>query len=216
MDIKDIICKIDHTALSQTTTFEDIKILIDEAVFANAATVCIPPCYVKRAKAYANGKIRICTVIGFPNGYNSTEAKKYETSVALMDGADEIDVVINVGYVKSGDFDKVKEELEIIRGVCEKKTLKVIIETCYLNEEEKIKMCKVVSEIGAEYIKTSTGFGSHGAKKEDVILMKEHIGKGVKIKAAGGIRTLEDGKEYVLLGCDRIGSSAIIKGLKNK
>lgn len=217
MELKEILTKIDHTALAQTTTDSDIKTLIDEAISFNAASVCIPPCYVALGNEYGAGRIKICTVIGFPNGYSTTAAKLFEANEAIKSGAQEIDMVINNCDVKNGRFDLVENEILQLKKVCGNSAiLKVIIEACLLTDAEKIKLCDIVTRIKADYIKTSTGFAKGGATKEDVILFKKYIGKDVKIKAAGGIRTLSDAEEYVELGCDRIGSSAIIKALSTK
>ncbi len=214
MDIKEILSKCDHTLLSTTATWEEIKTVLDDGIKYHTASACIPPCYVKRAKEYVGDKLPICTVIGFPNGYNSTEVKNYETQVALNDGADEIDMVINLGDLKSGNYQKIKEEISLLKSTCKDKILKVIIETCLLTEEEKIQMCKVVTEAGADFIKTSTGFSTAGATKEDVIIFKKHVGKGVKIKAAGGISSIKDAEDFISLGADRLGTSRIVKIVK--
>ena len=207
MDIKEITKCVDHTLLNPTSTWAEIRELCDDAVNYGTASVCIPPCYVKQAKEYVQDKMAVCTVVGFPNGYAATATKMFETEEALKDGADEIDMVINIGDVKNGSFDKVTEEISAVRKAAEGKILKVIIETCYLTEEEKIRLCKCVTDGGADYIKTSTGFGTAGAQKEDIVLFKNNIGKDVKIKAAGGIRTKEAMEEFIELGCDRIGTS---------
>ena len=214
MDIKEILSKCDHTLLSTTATWEDIKTVLDDGIKYHTASACIPPCYVKRAKEYVGDKLPICTVIGFPNGYSTTEVKNYETQVALNDGADEIDMVINLGDLKSGDYEKIKEEISLLKSTCKDKVLKVIIETCLLTEEEKIQMCKVVTEAGADFIKTSTGFSTAGATKEDVIIFKKHVGRGVKIKAAGGISSIKDAEDFISLGADRLGTSRIVKIVK--
>lgn len=214
MDIKEILSKCDHTLLSTTATWEDIKTVLDDGIKYHTASACIPPCYVKRAKEYVGDKLPICTVIGFPNGYNATKVKNYETQVALDDGADEIDMVINLGDLKSGNYEKIKEEISLLKSTCKDKILKVIIETCLLTEEEKIQMCKVVTEAGADFIKTSTGFSTAGATKEDVIIFKKHVGKGVKIKAAGGISSIKDAEDFISLGADRLGTSRIVKIVK--
>lgn len=216
MDIKEILSKCDHTLLSTTATWEDIKTVLDDGIKYHTASACIPPCYVKRAKEYVGDKLPICTVIGFPNGYNATKVKNYETQVALDDGADEIDMVINLGDLKSGNYEKIKEEISLLKSTCKDKILKVIIETCLLTEEEKIQMCKVVTEAGADFIKTSTGFSTAGATKEDVIIFKKHVGKGVKIKAAGGISSIKDAEDFISLGADRLGTSRIVKIVKAK
>ena len=192
MNKQEILSKVDHTLLKQTATWEQIKVICDEGVENQTASVCIPPCYVKRAKEYVQGKAAVCTVIGFPNGNMTTASKVFETEDAVKNGADEIDMVINVGDVKAGDYDKVLVEIKAIKEACCGKLLKVIIETCLLTEEEKIKMCEVVSESGADYIKTSTGFSTGGATFADVKLMREHVASHVKVKAAGGISSVAD------------------------
>ena len=214
MDIKEMIRHVDHTQLKAFATKEDIFRLCDEAVSLNTASVCIPPDYIKEVKERYGDKLKICTVIGFPLGYNTTAAKLFETENAILNGADEIDTVINVGRMKAGEYDRVLEELRAIRHSCRGHILKVIIESCYLSEEEIIKACELVTEAGADYTKTSTGFGTAGATPECVKLMKEHIGEGVKIKAAGGIRTKEQLAEYIALGCDRVGASATLSFLE--
>ena len=207
MDRSEILKHVDHTALKAFTTWEDIKKLCDEAIEFNTASVCVPPSYIKRIHDTYNDKINICTVIGFPLGYSVTEAKVCEAREAIKDGANEIDMVINIGDVKNKEYDKVLAEIKAIREACEGKVLKVIIEACYLTDEEKIKLCEIVTEAKADYIKTSTGFGTYGATMEDIMLFKEHIGSDVKMKAAGGIRTKEDMEGYLNAGCDRIGTS---------
>ena len=207
MDKSEILKHVDHTALKAFTTWEDIKKLCDEAIEFNTASVCVPPSYIKRIHDTYNDKINICTVIGFPLGYSVTEAKVCEAREAIKDGANEIDMVINIGDVKNKEYDKVLAEIKAIREACEGKVLKVIIETCYLTDEEKIKLCEIVTEAKADYIKTSTGFGTYGATMEDIMLFKEHIGSDVKMKAAGGIRTKEDMEGYLNAGFDRIGTS---------
>lgn len=216
MDIKEILNKVDHTLLSQVATFDDIKVICDDAIKYKTASVCIPPSYVKRAKEYVGDKMTVCTVIGFPNGYSTTESKVFETIDAIKNGADEIDMVINVGYVKEGRFDLQLEEIKKIKAACGKRILKVIIETCLLTVEEKIKMCEIVTESGADFIKTSTGFSTGGATFEDVELFAKHIGENVKIKAAGGIRDLSDAEKFISLGAQRLGTSRIIKIIKNE
>lgn len=213
MELNEILSKCDHTLLKQTATFEDIKALCDDGIKFKTASVCIPPCYVKQAKEYVEDKLKICTVIGFPNGYNSTDVKSFETYEALMDGADEIDMVINIGELKAKNYDYVQNEIVTINNVCKKfnKILKVIIETCLLTDEEKIKMCEIVTNAQADYIKTSTGFSTAGATKEDVALFTKHIGSNVKIKAAGGISNLADAEDFIKLGADRLGTSRIVK-----
>ena len=212
MEKEEILKKVDHTNLNQTATWDDIKKICDEAIKYSAASACIPPCYVEQAKKYVGDKLKICTVIGFPNGYNTTDVKVYEAKKALQDGADEIDMVINIGYLKDKKYDYIENEIKEIKKACENHILKVIIETCLLTEEEKIKMCRIVKESGADFIKTSTGFSSMGATFEDIKLFKENlIGSNVKIKAAGGIKSFEDAQEFVNLGADRLGTSRLIK-----
>lgn len=210
MEINEILSHVDHTLLSPTATWEEIKKLCDEAILYNTASVCIPPSFVKAVKATFPTQITICTVIGFPLGYNTASVKHAEAIQALEDGADEIDMVINLSHVKNKEFDKIEQEIITLKKECLNKTLKVIIETCYLTQEEKIALCKVVTNVGADYIKTSTGFGTGGATKDDVLLMKEHIGDAVRIKAAGGISTREDLEMFLELGCDRIGTSKAV------
>ena len=208
MDNKEILRHVDHTALKAFTTWEDIKKLCDEAIELNTASVCIPPTYIEKVNKTYGDKINICTVIGFPLGYSVTEVKVLEAKKAIEDGANEIDMVINICDVKNGDFDKVSAEINALRNATEGKILKVIIETCYLEEEEKIKLCNIVTKNKADYIKTSTGFGTNGATLDDIMLFKRNIGSDVKMKAAGGIRTKEAMEEYLEAGCDRIGSSS--------
>lgn len=214
MDIDKILRCVDHTELKVTATMSDIINLCDDAVRYNTASVCIAPCFVKGAKDYLKDKKSICTVIGFPNGYNNTKTKIFETAQALSDGADEIDMVANIGDIKSGGYNFVLNEIKEIKKICDKKILKVIIETCLLTDEEKINMCKIVSESGADFIKTSTGFSTGGATIEDIILMKNNIFGGVKIKAAGGIKTLEDAELFLNSGASRLGTSRIVKLVK--
>lgn len=201
---------VDHTQLKAFATWEDIKKLCDEAIEYKTASVCVPPCYIKRIADTYGDKINICTVVGFPLGYSTTEAKVQEVKTAIEDGVSEIDMVVNISDVKNGDYEKVEEEIKALREACGDKILKVIIETCYLTEDEKIAMCKAVTNAKADYIKTSTGFGTGGATLEDVILMKNNIGPDVKIKAAGGIRTKEDMVAFVEAGCSRLGTSSAI------
>ena len=218
MDINEIVRRVDHTILNPEAVWTDVERVCNEAVKYNTASVCIPPSFVKRVRS-AFPNLNICTVIGFPNGYNSPLVKEYEARMALSDGADEIDMVINIGLVKEGRYDEVLAEILLIRDVCRDKILKVIIETCLLNEEEKTEMCKVVTRAGADYIKTSTGFSSGGATRRDILLFKEHIGEAVKIKAAGGIKSLEDASDFIAFGADRLGTSSIIRlidGQKNE
>ena len=216
MDIRNILSHCDHTELKQTATIDDIKALIDDAIKYNTASVCIPPCYVKEAVEYANGKMPICTVIGFPNGYNSTEIKLIETKEALLKGADEIDMVINIGELKKGNTDYVLNEIKTLKAAVGNKILKVIIEICLLTDEEKITMCKLVTEAGADYIKTSTGFSKGGATFADVELFAKNVGPNVKIKAAGGIHSLEDAQHFLDLGASRLGTSALVKIAKEQ
>ena len=210
MDKKMILGKTDHTLLKQTSTWEQIKKICEEGMEFETASVCIPPSYVKRAKEFVGDKVAVCTVIGFPNGYMTTTTKVFETADAVANGADEIDMVINIGDVKNGDYDKVLGEIKAIKEACGNKLLKVIIETCLLTEEEKIRMCDVVTEAGAEYIKTSTGFSTGGATFADVALMRKHVGAEVKVKAAGGISSVADAERFIELGADRLGTSRLI------
>lgn len=215
MDIKDILSKVDHTLLSPAATLEEIKALIDDGITYGTASVCIPPYFVKEAKVYSGGKVAICTVVGFPNGYNTSAAKAFETEEALKNGADEIDMVINIGNLKAKRYDAVRDEIILLKKICGKKILKVIIEACLLTEEEKVTMCRLVTEAGADFIKTSTGFSKGGATREDIKLFSENIGKNVRMKAAGGIRSLQDAEDYINLGCARLGTSAIVKIVKD-
>lgn len=210
MNRKEILRRVDHTQLKAYATWEDIVRLCDEAIANETASVCVPPTYIKRIHDTYGDKINICTVVGFPLGYSVTEAKIAETKQAIADGAHEIDMVINISDVKNGMYDKVEEEIRALREVCGDHILKVIIETCYLTQEEKIAMCKAVTSAGADYIKTSTGFGTGGAAIEDIRLFRQHIGEGVKIKAAGGISTVEDLEAFAAEGCDRIGTSRAV------
>ena len=207
---EEILKKVDHTLLKQISTMEDIKKLCDDAIKCNTASVCIPPCFVKQAKEYVGNKMKICTVIGFPNGYNLTKVKMYETEQAVEDGADEIDMVINVGKLKEKNYDYILNEINGIKSKCNGRILKVIIETCLLTEEEKIKMCEIVSQSDADYIKTSTGFSTGGATLEDIELFKKHMKNGKKIKAAGGIKNFDDAEEFVKAGADRLGTSRLV------
>ena len=213
-ELQDILARVDHTLLAQGATWGEIKTICDDGVKYGCASVCIPASYVRQAAEYVDGKIAICTVIGFPNGYDTTAAKCFEASDAVKNGASEIDLVINVGWVKDRLYDKVLEEIKAVKAACGGKLLKVIIETCLLTEEEKIELCRVVSQSGAEYIKTSTGFGGGGATREDVALFKKHVAPHVKIKAAGGIADLNDAKDFIALGADRLGTSRIVKAVK--
>lgn len=210
MEKKEILKRVDHTQLKAYATWEDIVTLCDEAIAFGTASVCVPPTYIERIHEKYGDKINICTVVGFPLGYSVTEAKAAETRKAIADGANEIDMVVNISDVKNGLYQKVEEEIRALKKVCGDKILKVIIETCYLTQEEKIAMCRAVTAAGADYIKTSTGFGTGGATLEDVRLFKEHIGPQVKIKAAGGISTREDLEAFVEAGCDRIGTSKAV------
>ena len=214
MELKDILSKCDHTLLAQTATWDEIKAICDDGMKYGCASVCIPASYVKQAAEYVAGKLPICTVIGFPNGYDTTAAKCFMATDAVDNGAEEVDMVINLGWVKDGLYDKVLEEIKAVKAACGGKLLKVIIETCLLTDAEKIEMCRVVSDSGAEYIKTSTGFGGGGATREDVALFKAHVAPHVKIKAAGGIANLQDAEDFVALGADRLGTSRIVKAVK--
>jgi deoxyribose-phosphate aldolase len=214
MDINNILAKCDHTLLGQTATWNDIKAICDDGMKYHTASVCIPPSFVKRAKEYVGDRLAICTVIGFPNGYNTTAVKEFETIDALNSGADEIDMVINIGELKAGNYDYVLEEIKTLKKACGNKILKVIIETCLLTDEEKIKMCNLVTEAGADYIKTSTGFSTAGATFKDIALFAQNIGPNVKMKAAGGISSIADAEEFVRLGADRLGTSRIVKIVK--
>ena len=213
-ELQDILARVDHTLLAQGATWGEIKTICDDGVKYGCASVCIPASYVRQAAEYVDGKIAICTVIGFPNGYDTTATKCFEASDAVKNGASEIDMVINVGWVKDRLYDKVLEEIKAVKAACGGKLLKVIIETCLLTEEEKIELCRVVSQSGAEYIKTSTGFGGGGATREDVALFKKHVAPHVKIKAAGGIADLNDARDFIALGADRLGTSRIVKAVK--
>lgn len=215
MNKKDILSRVDHTLLSQTTTWKEIMELCDDAYRYETASVCIPPEFVEEAKNYLGGHIAVCTVIGFPNGYQTTATKCFETADAIKDGADEIDMVINVGKVKAGKYEEILDEIKRIKQICGDHILKVIIETCLLTNEEKIKMCQVVTESGADYIKTSTGFSTAGATFEDIELFAKHVGKGVKIKAAGGIKCFDDAEKFISLGADRLGTSRLVALMKN-
>ena len=211
MRIGEILRHVDHTLLSQTATWEEIRKLCDEAIEYQTASVCIPPSYVQRAKEYVGSRMAVCTVIGFPNGYHTTAIKAAETADAVKNGADEVDMVINLGWVKDGLYDLAEEEIRAVKKAADGRILKVIIETCFLTEEEKIRLCGTVTRAGADYIKTSTGFGGAGATFDDIRLFAEHVGSGVKIKAAGGISTLEDAERFLELGADRLGTSRIVK-----
>ena len=211
MQIKDILSKVDHTELKQTATWEDIKRICDQGIQYGVASVCIPPSFVDDASNYVEGKLKICTVIGFPNGYNTTACKVYETADAISKGADEIDMVINIGWLKDKKYDLILEEINAIKEVCSNKILKVIIETCLLTDEEKVVMCDIVSKSNADFIKTSTGFSTAGATFADIELFSEHVTKSTQIKAAGGIASLDDAVKFVELGATRLGTSRIVK-----
>ena len=216
MTITEILNKCDHTLLLQSATPDEIKSICDDGIKYATASVCIPPAYVKYAKDYVKDALKICTVIGFPNGYSTTATKVFETEDAVRMGADEIDMVINIGMLKAGNYDYVLSEIKAIRKACEGKILKVIIETCLLTEDEKIKMCEIVSESGADFIKTSTGFAGGGATPDDVRLFSAHVRGETKIKAAGGISTIADAQEFIALGAERLGTSRIVKIVKNE
>ena len=211
MEMKEILSKVDHTLLAQTATWDEIRAICDDGMKYCTASVCIPASYVRQAAEYVAGKLPICTVIGFPNGYDTTAAKCFEASDAVENGAQEIDMVINIGWVKDGLYDQVRDEIALVKKACRGKLLKVIIETCLLTDEEKIAMCKVVSDSGADYIKTSTGFSKAGATFHDVELFAQHVAPHVKIKAAGGISSLEDAEKFIALGASRLGTSRIVK-----
>ena len=216
MEISEILGKCDHTLLSQTATWEDIKSICDDGMKYKTASVCIPPCYVKRAKEYVEDRLKICTVIGFPNGYSETSIKAEEARVAVANGADEIDMVINIGYLKDGLDELLLAEINEVKSKCCGRILKVIVETCFLTEKEKVRVCKIVSDSDADYIKTSTGFGTAGATKEDILLFCTEMKNGKKIKAAGGISSIEDARLFIYLGADRLGTSKIVKILKSE
>ena len=216
MERKEIYSKVDHTLLGQASTWEEIKVICDDAMAYGTASVCIPPSFVKRAKDYVGDKMAVCTVIGFPNGYNTTAVKEFETKDAIQNGADEIDMVINIGWVKDRKWDELLAEIKAVKAACGGKLLKVIIETCLLTEEEKAVMCRLVTEAGADYIKTSTGFSTAGATFDDVALFAKHVGPDVKIKAAGGISSFDDAIRFIELGAGRLGTSRIIKLAKNE
>ena len=216
MDIKEILKHVDHTLLLQGSTWEEIKQICDDAMKYETASVCIPPCYVKQAAEYMGDRMAVCTVIGFPNGNVTTETKAFETKDALENGASEIDMVINIGWLKDKKYDLVENEIRKLKEICGDKILKVIIETCFLTDEEKIKMCEIVTNAGAGYIKTSTGFGGAGATFDDIKLFAEHIGPNVKMKAAGGISSISDAETFLNLGADRLGTSRIVKIVKNE
>ena len=216
MDLRKLCSMVDHTLLKQTATWDQIKALCDEAMGFGTASVCIPPCYVKQAHDYVQGKLTICTVVGFPNGNMTTNAKEFETLEALANGAEEIDMVINIGMLRAGNTDYVANEIRRLKEACGRRILKVIIETCLLTEEEKKTMCRIVTECGADFIKTSTGFSTGGATPEDIKLFAENVGPNVRIKAAGGIATLEDAENFVKLGATRLGTSRVLKLVRER
>ena len=216
MEISKILGYCDHTLLAQTATWEQIKAVCDDGMKYRTASVCIPASYVKQAKEYVGDRLAICTVVGFPNGYSTTAAKCFETGEAIVNGADEIDTVINLGWLKDKKYDEILAELKALKAVCGNRILKVIIETCLLTDEEKIKMCEIVTASGADFIKTSTGFSTGGATREDIALFAKHVSNGTRIKAAGGIASLEDAEEFIRLGADRLGTSRIVKLIKNE
>ena len=216
MERKEILSHCDHTLLAQGATWDEIRVVCDDGIKYGTASVCIPPCYVKKAKEYVGDALKICTVIGFPNGYQTTAVKLFETKDALENGADEIDMVIHIGALKMGDYDAIQNEICQLKKACGDKILKVIIETCLLTEQEKVKMCEIVTRAGADYIKTSTGFSTAGATREDVALMAAHVGDGIRVKAAGGISDFDDAKDFLALGADRLGTSRLVKAMKNQ
>ena len=211
MKASEILRHVDHTLLQQTATWEEIRKICDDAMKYQTASICIPPCFVKQAAEYVQGKMEICTVVGFPNGNITTKAKEFETADALANGASEIDMVINIGWLKEKQYGLLEQEIRLLKAACGEKILKVIIEACLLTEEEKIKMCEIVTQAGADYIKTSTGFSTGGATFEDVRLFAAHVGEGVKIKAAGGIGSMEDAEKFLAWGAERLGTSRIVK-----
>lgn len=214
--MNEILSKVDHTLLTQTATWEEIKQICDDAITYGTASVCIPPSYVKQAHEYMEDKMTICTVIGFPNGYHTTAVKVFEVKDAIANGAMELDMVVNIGWIKDGKYQQIEEEIKALKSACGSKVLKVIIETCLLTEAEKVKMCEVVTSAGADFIKTSTGFSTSGATFEDVALFAKHVGKDIKIKAAGGIASFDDAKEFISLGVSRLGTSRIVKIAKHQ
>ena len=214
MKIEEILAKVDHTLLSQTATWEEIKKICDDGMKYKTASVCIPASYVKQAKEYVGNKLPICTVIGFPNGYSTTETKCFETADAVKNGADEIDMVINIGWLKDKKYSELCDEIKRVKAACGGKILKVIIETCLLTDDEKIEMCRIVTESGADFIKTSTGFSTAGATFDDIALFAKHVGPNVKIKAAGGISSVADAEKFISLGASRLGTSRIVKIVK--
>nr|WP_300306797.1 deoxyribose-phosphate aldolase [uncultured Anaerostipes sp.] len=215
MNRDEVLKHVDHTLLTQTATWEEIKEILDDGIKYSTASACIPAAYVKQSAEYVEGKLPICTVIGFPNGYSTTAVKVFETKDAIENGASEIDMVINIGMLKDKRYQDVEDEIRQIKETCGEKILKVIIETCLLTEDEKIKMCEIVTKVGADYIKTSTGFSTAGATFEDVDLMRKHVGENVKVKAAGGISSFDDAEEFIRLGADRLGTSRLVKIMKN-
>ena len=216
MSINAVLKHVDHTLLLQTATWDEIRQICDDAIKYQTASVCIPPCYVKQAYEYMEGRMAVCTVIGFPNGNTTTGTKEFETKEAIANGASEIDMVINIGWLKDKKYDLIEEEIRTLKEACGDRILKVIIETCLLTDEEKVKMCQIVTDAGADYIKTSTGFSNAGATFDDVALFAKHIGPSVKMKAAGGISSMEDAEKFLSLGADRLGTSRIIKIVKNE
>ena len=214
MDVKDILSRCDHTLLAQGATWAEIRALCDDGVRYGCASVCIPASYVKQAAEYLGGRLPVCTVIGFPNGYDTTAAKCFEAEDAVKNGADEIDMVINIGWARDGRWEDLLSEIRAVKAACGGRILKVILECCLLTEAEKIRLCEIVTESGADFIKTSTGFGGGGATREDVALMAAHVGPKVKIKAAGGIASLEDAADFIRLGADRLGTSRVVKAVK--
>ena len=216
MELSEILSRCDHTLLKQESTWEEIKEVCDDGVKFGCASVCIPPSFVKRAGEYLGDRLKVCTVIGFPNGYSTTAVKVFETENAIRHGADEIDMVANIGWIKSQRWERILEELKSVKQACSGRILKVIVEACLLTQEEKIKMCELVTEAGCDYIKTSTGFSTGGATREDVKLFREHVGPDVKVKAAGGIASLQDAEDFINLGADRLGTSRIVKLAKGQ
>lgn len=216
MEAKNVLKHVDHTLLTQTATWSDIKMILNDGMAYGTASACIPPAYVKQASEYVEGKLAICTVIGFPNGYMTTAVKEFETKDAIANGADEIDMVINIGWLKDCKYDLIENEIRTLKAACGEKILKVIIETCLLTDEEKVKMCEIVTAAGADYIKTSTGFSTAGATFADIELFAKNIGPNVKMKAAGGISSMADAEKFLELGADRLGTSRIIKIVKNE
>ena len=216
MDVKEILAHCDHTLLKPKCTWEQIREVCDDGLHFGCASVCIPAAYVKQAAEHVGNDLKICTVIGFPNGYSTTAVKVFEAEDAIRAGADEIDMVINIGWVKDCRWDDLLEEIRAVKTSCQGRILKVIVEACLLTQEEKIRMCQLVTEAGADYIKTSTGFSTGGATREDVALFREHVGPNVRVKAAGGIRTLQDAEDFIRLGADRLGTSAIVKLVKGQ